>query len=76
MKPAKAARFEVVGCFFRSTVEEAVYRNSQRTGKENISIVGIRSTYKKLQPPDPREGFDALYEVSVCNGDFDVKMVL
>jgi predicted kinase len=65
---AKEARFEVVGYYFHSTVQEAICRNSQRTGKEIVSVIGIRATNKKLQPPQLAEGFDALYEVKICNG--------
>src|SRR5215203_4775758 len=39
---AKEARFEVVGYYFHSTVPEAIYRNSQRAGKEVVSLIGIR----------------------------------
>jgi predicted kinase len=73
LEAAKEARFEVIGYFFSTTVAGAIERNSQRTGKDFVSPIGIRATYKKLQPPTPDEGFDALYEVTIQHGKFDVK---
>lgn len=73
IEASKDARFEVIGYFFNTTVAEAIERNNRRTGKENVSIIGIRATCKTLQPPTPDEGFKALYEVSIQNGNFEVK---
>lgn len=75
IEAAREARFEVIGYFFNSAVTEALERNSRRTGKENVSGIGIRATYKKLQPPTREEGFDALYEVTIFNGSFAVKTI-
>jgi predicted kinase len=71
---AKENRFEVVGYFFHSSVAEAIERNLGRNGKEQVSVIGIRATYKKLQPPAIEEGFDALYEVRIVQGEFVVNM--
>ena len=73
IEAAKAYRFEVIGYFFNTTITEAIERNSRRAGKENISVIGIRSTFKKMQSPTPGEGFDSLYEVTIRNGFFEVK---
>ncbi len=75
IEAAKEARFEVVGYFFNTTIPEAIERNNRRTGKENVSVIGIRATYKKLQPPTLDEGFDTLYEVIICNDSFEVKRI-
>jgi predicted kinase len=76
LEAAKEARFEVIGYFFSTTVAEAIERDSQRTGKDFVSTIGIRATHKKLQPPTPDEGFDALYEVTIQDGNFEVKKLV
>jgi predicted kinase len=63
--PARSNGFRVVGYYFRSQVKEALARNSQRTDKTPIPEKGILSTYKRLQVPDPEEGFDLLYHVHI-----------
>ena len=60
---AKAKKFKIVGYFFRSQLNEAIMRNIQREGKENIPEIGIRGTFNKLEIPGFDEGFDELYEV-------------
>lgn len=62
---AKAARFKVIGYYFHSSVNEAILRNDKRTGKERVSLIGIRSTSAKLQLPSMEEGFDELYYVRI-----------
>jgi predicted kinase len=73
IEAAKEARFEVVGYFFNTTVAEAIERNYKRKGREHVSIIGIRATYKKMQLPTPDEGYDASYEVIIQDGNFGVK---
>ncbi len=73
IEAAKASRFDVIGYFFNTTVHEAIERNSRRTGKENISVIGIRATNKKLQHPTLDEGFDVLYEVTISDNKFAVQ---
>lgn len=63
--PAKCAGFHVIGYFFQVSLQDALRRNSQRTGKRVIPVKGISATYKKLQPPHFREGFDCLYSVHI-----------
>lgn len=62
---AKLNKFNVVGYYFQSNINEAVLRNEKRKGKEHISLAGIRSTYAKLQLPQKEEGFDELYYVYI-----------
>lgn len=70
---AKAKRFKVIGYYFQSRINEALYRNSQRFGKEKIPEVGIKGTLNKLEIPTLDEGFDELYFVEIENNAFKVK---
>ncbi len=70
---AKSARFEVIGCYFRSNISESVARNANRIGNESIPLKGIAGTYKRLEIPSLAEGFDQLNYVSIENGKFIVK---
>ncbi len=65
---ARAARYEVVGYYFETGVEEAVLRNSQRSGKALIPERGIYGTKKRLIKPTLVEGFDRLYLVRLEPG--------
>lgn len=61
--PALAARYEVVGYFFQTSIVAALERNRLRTGRELIPDKGIRSTRNKLQLPTFDEGFHRLFYV-------------
>jgi predicted kinase len=61
--PALAARYEVVGYYFETGIQEALLRNGQRSGRELIPEIGIRATRNKLQLPMAEEGFHRLYHV-------------
>ena len=61
----KARKYNVIGYYFETNLEQALARNEQRTGKARISDIGVRSTYKKLQIPDWEEGFDQLFKVQI-----------
>jgi predicted kinase len=58
---AKAAKFRVIGYYFRTTVAAALARNEQRSGAAKIPKVGLFTTYKRLEVPTLEEGFDELY---------------
>jgi len=58
---AKAAKFRVIGYYFKTTVAAALARNEQRIGAAKIPKVGLFTTYKRLDPPKLEEGFDELY---------------
>ena len=60
---AKAAGFRVLGYYFPADLQDALRRNSQRTGRALVPAKGVAGTYHRLQPPDLVEGFDALYLV-------------
>jgi predicted kinase len=48
---AKAARFSVIGYYFKSALQSAVERNNQRSGKARIPVSGIVATHRKLELP-------------------------
>ena len=72
---ANGSHFKISGYFFEASVEELLHRNAQRSGKEVIPEIGVRSTFKKLQRPQTSEGFDAIFRVQVLAelGDFQVQ---
>jgi len=69
---AKAKKFKVIGYYFQSKITDAIARNSQRLGKENIPEIGIKGTFKRLTLPQMNEGFDELYYVTAENDVFSV----
>lgn len=68
----KERKFEIIGYYFNSNLREALERNAKRPAKKVVPEKGIRSTYHKLELPDPTEGFDQLYYVQIENGQFIV----
>jgi predicted kinase len=63
--PARSAGFKIVGCYFESTVQEALVRNELRGPGHRVPDRGLHGTFARLQPPDPGEGFDTLYHVRI-----------
>jgi predicted kinase len=61
--PAIAARFQVVGYYFESKINDALARNNQRD--RHVPEPGIRGTHSRLELPDISEGFDELYYVKI-----------
>lgn len=72
---ARESRFKVLGYYFHTSIQDAIERNSWRAGKENVSLMGIRATHKKLQSPMADEGFDFLYEVRLVENNFEVRQI-
>lgn len=70
IEPARRAGFRVVAYFFEAALADAVRRNKQRRGKQNIPIPAIHRTLSKLKAPLLSEGFDAIYTVRIA-GDND-----
>jgi predicted kinase len=70
---AKANKFKVIGFYFQSLLDDALTRNNNRLGKENIPEIGIKGTFKRLEIPSLEEGFDELYFVDIENNNFSVK---
>jgi predicted kinase len=70
---ARAARFQIVGYYFESSLADAIRRNSTRAPEAQVPAKAIGATRKKLQLPAPGEGFDALYTVQIAAaGGFQV----
>ncbi|HLL54870.1 MAG TPA: ATP-binding protein [Myxococcaceae bacterium] len=64
----------VVGYYFRPDLAGSLRRNAKREGKARVPNVAIFATRKRLQPPTPAEGFDALYVVEpTANHHFRVE---
>lgn len=61
--PARAARFEIVGYYFRSVFAEAASRNANRSLKDRVPAEGLLGTLGRLERPRYDEGFDRLYYV-------------
>lgn len=75
IEAARTQRFRIVGYFFVPDYEESVRRNARRTGKTQVSEIGIQSVAKKLVPPSYAEGFDELYTVTSKDGSFAVEPI-
>ncbi|MCU0238592.1 MAG: hypothetical protein MUC29_04050 [Pyrinomonadaceae bacterium] len=69
IQPAKLNKFRVIGYYFQSKLDDALQRNSQRTGKAKIDERGVRATYTKIELPKFDEGFDELFYVSINEKD-------
>ncbi|UII29679.1 ATP-binding protein [Fulvivirga ulvae] len=70
---AKENKYEVIGYYFNSSLEEALNRNSQRQGKEKVPEIGIKGCYRKLEIPSYQEGFDKLYYVKLDDNQFIIE---
>jgi len=58
---AKNAGFEVIGYYFKSSINEAIERNELREGKEKVPLVAIHGSHAKLELPSLSEGYDKLF---------------
>jgi len=70
---AKEHKFKVIGYYFRSNISDSLYKNNQRTGKESVPDVALKSTFNKLEIPAFDEGFDELYYVETKDNNFIIK---
>lgn len=68
----RAAKYNVVGYYFRSSLSEVLDRNGARPIAEQVPRVGILGTHKRLELPSLSEGFDELYYISIDDGEFVV----
>ena len=66
-------KYNVIGYYFQSEVEECLIRNAQRTGKKRIPDTGIFATAKKMELPTLEEGFAKLYRVRSANRQFVIE---
>lgn len=63
IEAARRAGFSVTGYFFDAVLRDALRRNKQRAGAGNVPVAGIAGTWKRLERPNPSEGFHGLYVV-------------
>ncbi|HEY0844589.1 MAG TPA: AAA family ATPase [Noviherbaspirillum sp.] len=72
---AKQSRFRVVGFFFEPDPKASYERNERRGKKHHVPPAGLFGTLKRLERPQPEEGFDELYRVKAVAGVFDVQRI-
>jgi predicted kinase len=65
IQQGKKYQATIIGYYFSSVVDECRQRNLQREGKALVPDVGFYATVKKLEKPDPSEGFDRLFYVRI-----------
>ena len=64
---ARARGARIVGYFFDVSTRAAVARNAVRTGKDKVPNVAIFTAARRLERPQPAEGFDELYRVTIAD---------
>lgn len=66
---------EVTAYYFETEARDALRRNRARQGRERVPDVAIFTARKRLEPPDPSEGFDRMYAVRLHEAEqrFDVR---
>jgi predicted kinase len=73
IREARLRGYRVIGYYFQSSVQECLDRNQQRDESKRVPPVALFSTIKMMEHPALEEGFDELYFVRLCGGDFDVQ---
>lgn len=68
----KASGARIAGYGFEASVSECMRRNAAREGRARVPEIAIHSTARKLEHPTAIEGFDALYQVRLCEGGFEI----
>ena len=56
IRRSRDAGFKVIGYFFRSSLRDAIQRNSQRKLAQKVPVAALGGIFKKLQPPALGEG--------------------
>ncbi len=70
---ARALGLRPVLYWFPPDVRASIARNARRSGRARVPSVAVLATAKRLAPPDPSEGFLAVYEVrATADGAFEV----
>lgn len=64
--------YKIIGYYFESNLNDSLRRNRNRDDEDKLPDIAIRSSYKKLEIPGYREGYDELYSVLVNKEDFDI----
>lgn len=70
---AKSKKYEIIGYYFHSSLDQALERNTARIEKERVPEIGIKGCYSKLELPNMNEGFDKLYYVKSENMEFQIE---
>lgn len=73
LEQLKEAKFETVGYYFSSKIQDCLARNAQRTEAERVPEVGVKGTFNKLVLPSFNEGFDFLYYVTLDDTGFQIE---
>ncbi len=68
LEVARAQGATVTCYYFGRDVRAAIARNARRQGRERVPVVAILATAKRLVPPSPDEGFDAVWAVEPAPG--------
>jgi predicted kinase len=77
LERARASGFRVVAYFFLTSLQDAIRRNRQRAGKQQVPVPAIVGTFHKLRPPALEEGYNAVHTVTVAPDDtFVVESVI
>ncbi|KAA6431643.1 AAA family ATPase [Rufibacter glacialis] len=69
----KEHRFQVIGYFFQTSLQEALERNRAREGRDKVKDIALYDVRKKLEPPSFAEGFDRLFSVRIQGNGFWVE---
>ena len=70
---ASALGLRPVLYWFPPDVRASLARNALRAGRARVPPVAVLATAKRLEPPEPAEGFAAVYEVrATADGAFEV----
>jgi predicted kinase len=72
---ARAAGFRVVAYFFPPDLKSCLTRNSTRPNKTRVPDAALHATASKLTPPNPSEGFDAIFHVQLHNDQFTIQEI-
>jgi predicted kinase len=72
---ARALGMRPVCYAFPADVRASLARNVRRGGKARVPEVAIHATARRLVPPAPDEGFDALYEVRPAPDAFEIRRI-
>lgn len=65
---ARAYGARALGVYFVPDVRASLERNRRREGKARVPDVAIHTAAKRLEPPDPGEGYDELVLVRALEG--------
>jgi predicted kinase len=73
VRASLASGYQVVGYEFVSTPREALARNAERAGRQQIPVAGVLATHKRFEPLTPAEGYSVMHLVQITpDGGFTV----